>query len=70
MKGTEGWVKLEFTILEDGTVSDVDVLDADPKRVFDRAAKKAILRWKFKPLVVDGKAQQRRATQVIDFKLN
>jgi len=70
MKGTEGWVKLEFTILEDGTVTDVDVIDADPKRVFDTAAKKAILRWKFKPLIVDGKAQQRRATQVIDFKLN
>jgi protein TonB len=36
--GKEGWVKLSFTINEVGGVEDVTVLDADPKRVFDREA--------------------------------
>lgn len=69
LKGIEGWVKLEFTITKDGTVSDVKVLDAKPRRIFNRAAIKSILRWKFKPRVVSGKAVARRATQTIEFRL-
>lgn len=69
IKGIEGWVKLEFTITQAGTVSDVKVLSAKPRRMFNRAAIKSILRWKFKPRVVSGKAVARRATQTIEFRL-
>jgi len=69
LNGIEGWVELEFTIEKDGTVSDVKVLNAKPRRVFDQAAKQAILRWKFKPRVIAGKPVERRATQVINFNL-
>jgi len=67
--GTQGWVKLEFSILEDGTVTNAKVIDAKPRRVFNREAIRAIQRWKFKPKIVDGKPAQQTATQVIDFKL-
>lgn len=70
MDGTEGWVKIEFTITEVGTVKDPKVIDAKPKRIFNREAIRAILKWKFKPRVVDGVAVERRATQVIDFNLD
>lgn len=69
LKGIEGWVKLEFTITNEGKVSDVKVLDAKPRRLFNRAAIKSILRWKFRPKVVSGKAVAQRATQIIEFKL-
>jgi protein TonB len=69
LKGIEGWVKLEFTIMPDGSVDDVKVIDAKPRRIFNRAAIKSILRWKFKPRVVNGKAVARRATQTMEFKL-
>ena len=69
IKGIEGWVKLEFTITQDGAVSDVKILSAKPRRMFNRAAIKSILRWKFKPRVVSGKAVTRRATQTIEFRL-
>ncbi|WP_456375645.1 energy transducer TonB [Thiolapillus sp.] len=69
LAGKEGWVKVEFTVTELGTVTDVKVLDSKPRRLFDRAAKKAILKWKFKPRVVDGKPVPRRAVQTIEFKL-
>lgn len=70
MTGTEGWVKVEFTITEVGTVKDPRVVDANPPRIFNREAIRAILKWKFKPRVVEGVAVERRATQVIDFTLD
>ena len=69
MAGIQGWVKVEFTITEAGTVKDPRVIDAQPPRVFNREAIRAILKWKFKPRVVEGIAVERRATQVIDFTL-
>ena len=70
MKGIEGWVKVEFTITPVGTVKDPRVIDADPPRIFNREALRAILKWKFKPRVVDGVAVERPATQIIDFNLD
>ena len=69
INGTEGWVKLEFTITETGTVKSPRVIDSQPPRIFNREAIRAILKWKFKPRVVDGVAVERQATQTIDFKL-
>ncbi|QKK01701.1 MAG: energy transducer TonB [Pseudomonadota bacterium] len=65
----EGWVKIEFIIDETGSVRQPRVVEARPPRVFDREAIRAILRWKFKPRVIDGQPVQRRATQVIEFSL-
>ena len=70
ISGTQGWVKVEFTITEAGTVKDPQVIEADPPRVFNREAIRAILKWKFKPRVVEGIAVERRATQIIDFTLD
>lgn len=70
IQGLEGWVKVEFTITEVGTVKSPRVIDADPPRIFNREALRAILKWKFKPRVVDGVAVERLATQTIDFSLD
>lgn len=70
LKGIQGWVRVRFTIMEDGSVDDPHVVESEPRRLFDRAAIRAILRWKFKPRIVDGKAVRREAEQVIDFKLD
>lgn len=66
----EGWVKVEFTITPIGTVKDPRVIESEPTRIFNREAIRAILKWKFKPRVVDGVAVERRATQIIDFSLD
>ena len=70
MNQIEGYVTVQFTITETGTVTNPRVIDAEPPRVFDRAALRAILRWKFKPRIVDGVAVARPATQTIDFTLD
>ena len=63
--GKEGWVKLSFTINEIGGVEDVTVLDAKPKRVFDKEAKRALRKWKYKPKVVDGKPERQPGLTVL-----
>jgi protein TonB len=68
--GIEGWVQLRFDIDELGGVDNVEVIDAQPKRVFDREARKALQKWKYKPKVVDGKAERQTGLTVqLDFKL-
>ena len=55
MKGIEGRVKVEFNIGKTGSPINVEIIESDPPRVFDRAVRKAVLRWKYRPRVVDGK---------------
>jgi protein TonB len=69
--GKEGWVRLSFTINEVGGVEDVKVIDAEPKRIFDRNARRALRKWKYRPKVVDGVAQKQFGLEVqLDFKLD
>ncbi|MBE1286688.1 MAG: TonB family protein [Alteromonadaceae bacterium] len=69
--GKEGWVRLSFTINEVGGVEDVDVIEADPRRVFDREAKRALRKWKYKPKIVDGKPVKQPGMRVqLDFTLD
>jgi protein TonB len=70
IEGISGWVLIEFTINEDGSVADPKVVEAEPRRMFERNALRAIYKWKFKPRIVDGQAVKRRATQRIDFNIN
>ncbi len=68
--GIEGYVKLSVVIKPDGTVSNATVIESKPGRLFAAAAVDAMLRWKFRPKMVDGKAVTQKATQVIEFKLS
>jgi len=69
--GKEGWVRLSFTINEIGGVEDVEVIDAEPKRIFDKEAKRALRKWKYKPKVEDGKPLRQTGLSVqLDFKMD
>jgi len=69
-KKIEGWVKVSFVITAQGTVQDAIVVDAKPKGIFDKAALQAILKWRFKPRINNGKPVATRADQTINFTLN
>lgn len=64
-RGIEGWVQVQFTITETGSVTDAIVVDASPKGTFDDAAIKAILRWKYNPKVEGAVAVARKGVQTI-----
>jgi protein TonB len=68
-RNIEGVVTVTFIITKDGRVRDPKVVKATPEGVFENAALKAILKWKFKPKQVNGQAIERIATQEIEFKL-
>lgn len=65
-----GWVQLEVLVNADGSVRSAKVIEAKPKGLFEAAAVAAVLRWKFKPKVVDGQPVQQRGLQKIDFNIN
>ncbi|MEI7948975.1 MAG: energy transducer TonB [Gammaproteobacteria bacterium] len=64
-RGIEGWVTVQFTITETGSVADPIVVDAMPKGMFDEAALKAIARWRYNPKVEDGKPIVRKGIQTM-----
>ncbi len=65
----EGWVELSFTVTVNGDVTGVEVVNAQPKREFDREAIRALQQWKFKPRIENGKAVQASARQRLEFRL-
>ena len=67
--GIEGTVTVEFTIDVDGSVKDIEIVSADPPKVFDNEVLKALKRWKFPPQTVAGQAVEKRARQDIRFRL-
>jgi len=69
-RGIEGWVLLQFTISPQGTTKDIEILDADPKGYFERAAKDAVQKYKYKPRIEDGVAVDWPGVQlVISFEI-
>ncbi len=52
-RGIEGYVDMSFTVTASGTVKDPIVMFSTSS-LFDRAATRAVLKFKYKPRVVDG----------------
>lgn len=62
-RGIEGYVVVEFTVTKQGTVRDPRVVEAEPAQIFDQAAMDAVLKFKYKPRVVNGEAVEVEGVQ-------
>lgn len=60
-----GIVKVQLTVDGTGTVTDVAILQAEPRRVFDRAVIRALRQWKFE---ANGSTQTMETEVVFDGK--
>lgn len=70
VEGIEGYVIVEVIIAADGSVASAVVIESVPRRIFDRNVIRAVLKWKFKPRIINGVAVERRAIQRLDFNLD
>ena len=64
-RGIEGWVQVQFTITPTGAVTDASVVAADPPGLFDEAAIRSILRWRYNPKIEGGVAVERVGVQTV-----
>ncbi len=70
-QGKEGRVLVEFTITRSGSVKDAKVVAAEPPGIFDSAAVKSVLQWKYNPKVENGKPVEQRGMRTsVVFKLD
>jgi protein TonB len=68
-RGIEGRVKVKFLVRQNGTVAQVEILEAVPEKLFDNSVRSCISGWRFKPGTVDGEPVDVWAETVIRFKL-
>lgn len=68
--GKEGWVEMAFSIDKAGNVIDATVINAEPKRIFNREALRALKGWKYRPKIENGQAVVQTGLQVVlEFKI-
>lgn len=67
--GIEGYVKVKLDVDATGHVRAIHILESKPKGAFDKSAKKALKRWRFRPKTVDGKPVAQSGELTLDFKL-
>ncbi len=63
-RGIEGWVVVVFTVGKNGRVSNIRIVDAEPKGLFEGATVESIANWIYEPT-----DRPRDVTQRIEFKL-
>ena len=61
--GTTGQVVVSFTANSDGSVSDINIVSAKPRGVFERSVQAAVRRWRFQPI-----AGTQQVTRTFDFQ--
>ena len=51
--GKTGFVTVKLSVDEKGTVISAEIKESSPPRIFDAAVIEAVLKWKFKPRLID-----------------
>ena len=66
-RNIEGWVEVEFTVTPEGEVRDAKVVESS-SALFEDSALGAISRWRFEPVVEDGRPVPVRAALKFTFR--
>ncbi len=68
-RGAEGWVEVEFRVQEDGSITDIQVLDSARTANFRDAAVAAIRQWQLQPRTYLGRPLSQRVRTRLAFRL-
>lgn len=67
----EGYVIMRFTIDPTGKPTDIQIIESNPPRIFEREATRALRQWKYQPNVENGESvAQVGQTVRLEFKLS
>ncbi len=69
-RGIEGAVQVRILVTTEGTVGNVEIIDARPKGVFEEVVRRTVPRWKFSPGKIRGKAVTAWVVTTIHFNLS
>ncbi len=69
-RGIEGAVQVRMLVTTEGTVGDVQILDARPSGTFEDAVRRTVPQWKFAPGKIRGKAVTAWIVMTIHFNLS
>ncbi|RZA25013.1 MAG: energy transducer TonB [Proteobacteria bacterium] len=70
-KGIEGYVLLSLDIDEEGKPENLSVVKAEPRNLFEKEARAAVRKWRYKPRMVNGQAVKVLGHQVrVEFKIS
>lgn len=69
-RGIEGWVECSFTVMPNGHVREVKIIDAQPKGVFEAAAVESISNWIYAEYPKARQVKQRVEFKLSDFQFN
>ncbi len=68
-RGIQGWVKVSFLVDEQGRVSQVKVVEAEPAGIFEQSVIRCVSAWKFRPPTVEGMPVKTRVVTKVRFQL-
>ena len=66
-EGKSGSVIVKLSVDEKGKVISAIIKESSPPRIFDAAAIQAVLKWKFKPRLIDGVPVKQAGLVTIEF---
>jgi protein TonB len=67
-RGLSGDVRVRIRVDTSGRVAEVQVLSANPPGVFEQAAVTAVRKWRFEPVMANGRAIEAGVTTTISFR--
>jgi protein TonB len=69
-RGIEGAVQVRMLVTTEGTVGNIEIVDARPKGVFEESVRRTVPQWRFSPGKIQGKAVTAWVVTTIHFNLN
>jgi len=69
-RNIEGAVRVKLLVRADGSVGNVEILEARPEGLFDAAVLKSVPRWRFEPGTLDGQAVPAWVVTWVRFELD
>lgn len=68
-QGIEGFVRVEFLVTKTGLVKKIRIIEAQPKKIFEKSVINCVSQWKFKPGTKEGIPVSTLVQTTIRFKL-